>query len=254
MKEKINETKKITVKAETKTTTKKVNDTLDVVYILDRSGSMCNITNDTIGGYNSYVKKQLKNKVKLTTVLFDDQYEMITDRMDIKKVKELDDTTYYARGCTALYDAIGKTINYISSKKTNKVLFIITTDGLENASREFDRNKVKELITKHKDWEFMYIGADIDAYGEASLIGIDRDHTANYKKDKKGTRILYDTLSEATCVMCENECLGASWKKDLDDYINEEIDNLDDLDTFIIDRDGNLYNNGKKKSNNKKSK
>ena len=224
------ETKKKPVK-QTKTIKKEVykapkekkddKDVLDVVYILDRSGSMSDVTEDTIKGYNSYIEGQLKNKVKLTTILFDDFYEVRTFRKDIKKVEKLTDKTYYTRGCTALYDAIGKTIADISKEKPNKVLFIINTDGLENASREYDKEKVRKLITSHKKWEFMYIGANIDSYAEASSIGIKRENTANYKKDKKGTAILYDTLGSATQIMCCKARVNKSWKKSLEDYLEE---------------------------------
>ncbi|MCQ2977377.1 MAG: VWA domain-containing protein [archaeon] len=215
-------------KKETKKTNKKVSktETLDVVYILDRSGSMSNIVSDTINGYNTYLSKQKNNNVKLTTVLFDDKYELLTDRIDISKVNELNSDTYYTRGCTALYDAIGKTISYLDTKKPKKVLFIINTDGLENASIEYDKDKVKNLITKHNDWEFMYIGANIDSYYEASSIGIKASNTANYKKDSKGTKILYEALDCCTEMLCAKNFkkLDASWKENLEDYLEKNKD------------------------------
>ena len=129
----------------------KKDEILDVVYILDRSGSMSDVEEETIKGYNSYINGQRENKVRLTTILFDDKYEVLTSALDIKKVKELTNKTYYTRGCTALYDAIGKTITTLNSKNPNKVLFIINTDGYENASEEYDKKKIKKLITSHKD-------------------------------------------------------------------------------------------------------
>ena len=128
---------------------------LDIIFLLDRSGSMSGSENNTINSYNSYLSKQKKNKylTKITTILFDDQYEMLFNRENIKEVKYLTNKEYYVRGCTALYDAIGKTINFYSRQIKNKVLFIIITDGLENASREFDKLRIKQLIQNHPNWE-----------------------------------------------------------------------------------------------------
>ena len=157
------------------------NKEMEVVFLLDRSGSMRGMEDDTIGGYNSYLEKQRKNNnTKITTVLFDDQYEVLKMREDIKNVKNITSDEYYVRGCTALYDAIGKTIKTIEhSVKDNKVLFIITTDGLENASVEYDKKSISKLINKHNDWEFMYIGANIDSYAEGQSIGIKAGNIAN---------------------------------------------------------------------------
>ena len=198
-----------------------IKDEMDIVFLLDRSGSMGGIEDDTIGGYNSYIKDQKKNNVLVTTVLFDDRYEMLTDRLPIKKVDELNRDKYYVRGSTALLDAIGKSINYIDSKKSKKALFIITTDGYENSSREYSKDKIKEMIKKHVNYEFIYIGADIDSYAEAASIGIERCNTASYKKDKKGISTLFKSVSKASSMMCEDACLGSSWKEDLDNYIKE---------------------------------
>lgn len=203
----------------------KNNEFMDIVFLLDRSGSMSGIEKETIEGYNSYIGSQKNNNARVTTVLFDDYYEKITDRENIKKVKKLTTNEYYVRGCTALLDAIGKTINYMDSSKAKKVIFIITTDGLENASKEYNKDKIKELIKKHKNWEFMYIGADIDSYNEGSSLGIDRHNISNYKKDKKGVSILFDSLSKASAAYCECGCINSDWKEQLEDYIEDNKEN-----------------------------
>ena len=192
----------------------------DIVFILDRSGSMSGIESDTIGGYNSFINKHKKNKnTKVTTILFDDQYEVLYERKPINEVRKLTPKEYYVRGCTALMDAIGKTINSLSKKvKNNKVLFAITTDGLENASCEYNEDKIKKLIKKHPNWEFIYIGANIDSFSEASRIGIKSTNTANYIKSKKGVGALFDSVGKAyECILEEKE-LSSNWKQDLDNY------------------------------------
>lgn len=194
---------------------------MDIVFLLDRSGSMRGIEQDTIGGYNSYIESQKNNNVKVTTVLFDDKYEMVTNREDIKNVKELTNETYYVRGCTALLDAIGKTISYMDCQKSKKVMFIITTDGLENASKEYNRSQIKELIEGHSNWEFMYIGADIDSYSEGSSIGIKRDNISSYKKDRKGVDTLFKAMSNVSDMFYEEKCIDSSWKNELENYIKE---------------------------------
>ena len=193
----------------------------DIIFILDCSGSMSGIESDTIGGFNSFIQKHKKNKnTKVTTVLFDDQYEVLYERKDIADVKKLTSKEYYVRGCTALMDAIGKTINSLSKKiKDNKVLFVITTDGLENASREYTKDKISKLIKKHSNWEFIYIGANIDSYAEASSIGIKATNTANYSKSRRGVSTLFESVGNAFDCVCEEKELSSNWKKDLDNYI-----------------------------------
>ncbi len=200
----------------------KKNNEIDIVFLLDRSGSMGGIEGDTIGGYNSYIESQKKNNARVTTVLFDDKYEMIHERCDIKDVKHLNNKTYYVRGCTALLDAIGKTINYMDKEKAKKVIFIITTDGLENASREYTRDTIKEMISGHKEWEFMYIGADIDSYSEGTSIGISEKNISSYKKDKKGVSKLFKSLGRASCMFCCEDAISEDWKNDLESYIKSE--------------------------------
>lgn len=193
----------------------------DIIFILDRSGSMGGIESDTIGGFNSFINKHKKNNnTKVTTVLFDDKYEVLYERKPIEKVKKLTPKEYYVRGCTALMDAIGKTINTIDKKvKDNKVLFVITTDGLENASQEYDKKKITELISKHPNWEFIYIGADIDSVKEASSIGISASNTANYRKSRKGVNTLFDSIGRAFECVYSEERLASNWKENLDNYI-----------------------------------
>ena len=194
---------------------------MDVVFILDRSGSMSGSEADTIGGFNSYLKKNRKKNYLVTTILFDDRYEKLYEQEKISEVEDLDEKTYYVRGCTALLDAVGKSIKLMEKKAKGKVLFAITTDGYENASREYSKEQIKEMITGHSDWEFMYIGADIDSYEEASAIGISADHTANYRKTKKGINMVYDAVGMACECCCKAEPLGDDWKKELDNYIKE---------------------------------
>ena len=188
---------------------------MDVVFLLDRSGSMSGMEEDTIGGYNSYLKSLKGSNIKVTTILFDDQYEVLSDRCPLEKMSELNRDTYYVRGCTALLDAIGKSINNLERKNPNKVLFVITTDGLENASREFNKDKIKELIKKHHAWEFMYIGADIDSYSEGESIGIKRSNIANYEKSDKGMSKLFKSVGLASKCMYEENSLNDEWKEGL---------------------------------------
>ena len=195
---------------------------MDVVFLLDRSGSMRDITTDTIGGYNSYIDSLKTENVKVTTVLFDDHYEMLTNREDIKNIKKLDEDTYYARGMTALLDAVGKTIRFMEKNNPKKVMFIITTDGYENASKKYTKEQIKELIQGHKDWEFMYIGADIDSYGEGASLGISSSNIANYEKNERGVNNLFKSLNKASRMYYMEEEIKEDWKEDLEETTKKE--------------------------------
>ncbi len=216
---KMKEGKEMKKSKEVKTKTKETIKEMDVVFLLDRSGSMMDNVTDTIGGYNSYLDKQRKNSynTKITTILFDNEYQVLHDRKDIKDVKNLTEKEYFVRGSTALLDAIGLTITNLDKKVgKNKVLFVITTDGLENSSREYTKEKVKALISKHPTWEFLYIGANIDSYSEGLSLGIKKNNISNYQKTEKGTRSLFKAVGLASDCLYECESLNSSWKKELE--------------------------------------
>ena len=197
---------------------------LDVIFILDKSGSMSGQEDNTISSFNEYLEKEKKNKytTNITTILFSNKYSILHDRENVKDVKKLTKKDYYVGGCTALYDALGNTINNMEQKDTDKVLFIIITDGYENASREYKKEDIKKLIKKHKDYEFIYIGADIDSYAAGNSIGICNDNIANFKKDRKGTAKLFKAVDCFETSMMEEACgCSTSWKKELDEYIKE---------------------------------
>ena len=213
---------------------KKKNNIVDVVFILDRSGSMGGLESDTIGGFNSMLEKQRKieGKAFITTVLFDDQYELLHDRVDIAKVSNITEKEYFVRGSTALLDAIGKTIakekaiqdTLGKNEKADKVLFVIITDGLENASREYNSSTVKKLIETQKEkygWEFLFLGANIDAIETANTIGINAERAVNYKSDSIGTKKNYDTLNKAVEEVRSGKDLDKNWKADIEADYNE---------------------------------
>ena len=205
------------------------NNTTELVFILDRSGSMSGFESDTIGGFNSILDKQKKTdgKCYVTTVLFSDHSKLLHDRVDISEVKPLTDDDYRVGGCTALLDAVGKTIRHIakihkyarSEDVPEKTLFVITTDGYENASRRFDADEVKRMVEHEKEkygWEFIFLGADIDAVETAGRIGIDRSRAANYHKDTVGNETMFCSVNEAITMTRACATIDDSWKADVD--------------------------------------
>jgi len=181
----------------------------EVVFILDRSGSMSGLEADTIGGFNSMIEKQKKEdgEAYISTVLFDDQTEVLYDRVPVGKIEAMNDNQYFVRGCTALLDALGGAIHHIANvhkyareeDRPEKTLFIITTDGMENASRTYSYDKVKKMVEKEKEkygWEFLFLGANIDAIEVAGRFGIGADRAINYECDREGTALNYKVLSD----------------------------------------------------------
>ena len=201
----------------------KENGIMEVVFILDRSGSMSGLESDTIGGFNSTLKeqKQKKGNIIWSTILFDHEMEVIHDRMPIEQVKELTDKEYYVRGCTALLDAVGTAISHTAKVHKNtkrefvpdKTLFVITTDGYENSSREYTYRKVKKMISHEQEkygWEFIFLGANIDAAKEAGRIGIMDSHAASYCNDSIGIQKNYAAVSCAMDLYEEKGCIDGS--------------------------------------------
>ena len=181
----------------------------DIVFILDRSGSMSGIESDTIGGFNSMIEKQKKEEGEayISTVLFDDKAEVLYDRVPIKKVKSMTDKQYFVRGCTALLDALGGSIHHISNihkyakdeDVPEKTLFIITTDGMENSSHKYNYEKVRKMVKKAKSkygWEFLFLGANIDAIEVAGRFGVSADRAINYECDSVGTRLNFEVIAK----------------------------------------------------------
>lgn len=189
----------------------------ELVFILDRSGSMRGLESDTIGGFNGMLQKQKKEEgeANVTTVLFDDRIEIINDRFPIDVVKPLTAEDYYVRGCTALLDAVGSTVKKVENiqkrlpeeLKAEKVIFVITTDGQENASQEYSAKMVKRMIEQSQEsgWQFLFLGANIDAVEEAEKLGIRRTHAASYKNDSKGVRLNYQATGQILSCMRSEE-------------------------------------------------
>ena len=206
----------------------------ELVFILDRSGSMSGLESDTIGGFNSMIEKQKKEEGEavVSTVLFDNESVVIHDRLPLGKVPRMTEREYFTRGCTALLDAVGGAIHHIGNvhkyaRKEDvpeKTMFIITTDGYENASKRYDYDKVRKMIERQKEkygWEFLFLGANIDAAAEAKRFGISADRAVNYKCDKEGTALNYEVISEAVCSVRASRPLSADWKKRIDEDVKK---------------------------------
>lgn len=208
------------------------NNITELVFILDRSGSMAGLESDTIGGFNAMIEKQrkLSGECYVSTVLFDNVSEVLHDRVKLSDIKPMTENDYTVRGCTALIDALGSAIHHIGNihKYARKedvpthTMFVITTDGMENASRRYSSEQVKKMIEQKKSehgWEFLFIGANIDAVETARRYGIDSDRAVNYNADKKGTRVVYDSVANAVCRVRESRPLTADWSAQInDDY------------------------------------
>ncbi|EXM40639.1 hypothetical protein RASY3_02225 [Ruminococcus albus SY3] len=204
------------------------NNITELVFVLDRSGSMAGLESDTVGGFNSLIKDQKNSdgKAFVTTVLFDTEFIYVHDRADIATVKPLTEKDYVPRGCTALLDAVGMTIQHIAGihkyarpeDVPSKTIFVITTDGMENASREFRYDTVKKLIEKEQKkygWEFIFLGANIDAAATAGSMGI--AHASNYKADGKGTKLMYGAVGRAVRCMRESAPLAEDWNAEMEE-------------------------------------
>lgn len=204
----------------------------EIVFILDRSGSMAGLERDTVGGFNAMIEKQRQEpgEAIVSTVLFDNESVVIHDRVPLDKVPALTEKEYYVRGCTALLDAVGGAIHHIGNvhkyareeDRPEKTLFVITTDGMENASRRYTYEKLKAMIERQKEkygWEFLFLGANIDAAREAARFGINADRAANYNADSVGTSVIYEAVSETVCNFRSSRPLTADWKASIDrDY------------------------------------
>lgn len=202
----------------------------EIVFILDRSGSMAGLEADTIGGFNAMIEKQKAEpgQALVSTVLFDSEIQVIHDRVPLEKIPPLTEKEYFVRGCTALLDAVGGAIHHIGNvhkyareeDRPEKTLFVITTDGMENASRRYDSERVKQMIERQKarhGWEFLFLGANIDAVETAGRFGIGADRAVNYHADRAGTQLNYEVLSEAVSAVRCSAPLGAAWKARIDE-------------------------------------
>lgn len=211
----------------------------ELVFILDRSGSMNGLERDTIGGFNGMIARQKEEKqnVNVTTVLFDDQVEIIHDRFPIEIIQPLTEKEYYVRGCTALLDAVGEAIEKIDNvqkylpetHKAKKIIFIITTDGLENSSEHYSYEHIRQLISEKKEcgWEFLFLGANIDAGKEAEKIGISRNRSVTYENDSEGVAINFRVVGKALAkaVQAENidNMFDSNWSEEIIKHRNKSL-------------------------------
>ena len=202
----------------------------EVVFILDRSGSMSGLEEDTIGGFNSMIEKQKKEdgEAYISTVLFDDRTEVLYDRVPVRKTEPMTDKQYYVRGCTALLDAVGGAIHHIANihkyareeDRPEKTLFIITTDGMENASKRYSYDKVRKMVEKEKKeyhWEFIFLGANIDAIEVAGRFGVAANRAVRYECDSAGTALNFDVMSKMVSKARACECA-----KDMEECFDDE--------------------------------
>lgn len=213
------------------------NNITELVFIIDRSGSMSGLESDTIGGFNSMIKKQKEENGKcyVSTVLFDSSSQVIHDRVDISTVEPLTEKEYYTRGSTALIDALGDSIRHIGNihkysrpeDVPQKTMFIIITDGYENSSHKYSSNEVKSKITRQKEkygWEFLFIGANIDSVNTAKSYGIDEEDAVDYVHDSIGTAAVYDGVCGAVSQIRANRKLTRDWRKNIDtDYEKRNV-------------------------------
>ena len=208
------------------------NNITELVFILDRSGSMSGLEQDTIGGFNSLIEKQRRQNGKcyVSTVLFDHETEVLHDRVELSEISKMTENDYTVRGSTALIDAIGGAIHHIGNihkyareeDVPEHTLFVIMTDGMENASRIYSSNKVKKMIERQKNrygWEFLFIGANIDSVETAKHFGINSDRSVNYHADGQGTAVVFDAVSKTVCNFRKSRPLSSSWSDEIDkDY------------------------------------
>ena len=204
----------------------------ELVFILDRSGSMAGLEQDTIGGFNAMIEKQKKEEgtALVSTVLFDTETTVIHDRVDIRRMEPMTEKQYYVRGCTALLDAIGGAIHHIGNvhkyareeDRPEHTLFIITTDGMENASRKYSADAIRQKICRQKEkygWVFLFLGANIDAVETAGHIGIEKDRSVNFHSDARGTQLNYQVISETVANVRSCGSIPADWARSIDrDY------------------------------------
>lgn len=214
--------------------TKKLNNNItEIVFILDRSGSMSGLEKDTIGGFNAMIEKQKKQdgKAYVSTVLFDHESVVLPDRLPLEQIKPMTGDDYTVRGCTALLDAIGGAVKHIGNihryarpkDVPEHTMFVITTDGLENASRKYNSRDIKRLIESKKEegWEFLFIGANIDAIETANDYGISADRAVNYNADSQGTGVVFEAVSETVAKFRGGQKIAPCWSKKInDDYNN----------------------------------